>query len=76
MAGVEIRRLGGEEQPLGTRVRKPLRTSRERSLSSNIHCVSGERNTVGPSALTVMPLSPHSQPSALVMPSTADFEAQ
>jgi len=27
-------------------------------------------------ALTVIPVSPHSQPSALVMPSTADFDAQ
>ena len=55
---------------------KPLRTVVERSLPSYIQAVSGERNTVGAIALTVMPVSPHSQPSALVMPSTADFEAQ
>ena len=46
------------------------------SSSANIHAVSGERNTVGAIAFTVMPCFPHSQPSALVMPSTADFEVQ
>src|SRR3984957_5451758 len=54
----------------------PLRTVVERSLSSYIQAVSGERNTVGAMAFTVMPVSPHSQPSALVTPSIADFDAQ
>jgi hypothetical protein len=31
---------------------------------------------VGAIAFTVIPVGPHSQPSAFVIPSTADFEAQ
>src|SRR6202000_1314275 len=53
-----------------------LRTAVALSLSSYIHAVSGERKTVGPIAFTVIPVGPHSQPSALVMPSMADFDAQ
>ena len=53
-----------------------MRTVSAFSPSSNIQAVSGERKTVGAIALTVMPLGPHSQPSALVMPSIADFDAQ
>jgi hypothetical protein len=45
-------------------------------VSSNIQAVSGERKTVGAMALTVMPVGPSSQPSALVIPSTAAFDAQ
>lgn len=40
------------------------------------HFVTAQRKTVGAMALTVIPSGPSSQPSALVIPSTADFEAQ
>src|SRR5437763_516595 len=53
---------------------KPLRTAVAFSLSSYIQAVSGERKTVGAMAFTVMPVAPHSQPRALVMPSTAAFD--
>ena len=51
-------------------------SSLARSSSPNIQAVSGERNTVGAIALTVMPVGPHSHPSARVIPSIAAFEAQ
>ena len=89
VAGVEVRRPRGEEEQRAGEVLRlaeaALRHAGEEaladrlgavSLSSNIQAVSGERKTVGAMALTVMPLAPHSQPSALVMPSIADFEAQ
>jgi len=45
-------------------------------LSSNIQDVRGDLNTVGAIALTVIPVSPSSHPRALVIPSTADLDAQ
>ena len=47
-------RRGG---PSARASRKPARTVLPRSSSANIHSVSGERKTVGPSALTVMPVA-------------------
>ena len=58
------------------RASMPSRTALPGSSSAYIHAVRSERKTVGAIALTVMPCLPHSQASAFVRPSTADFDGQ
>ena len=70
------RSSGSPSRPFGIRLTIPSRILTASGASVNIHSARGERKTVGPIALTVIPVGPSSQASALVMPSTAAFEAQ